>query len=213
MTLVASEENEGVITYLSGTYEPCICIFKYNNWMWENIVELSPKNFEKYREKITTELDKILKENRKSNKRRKIIHEPNPEEYKLMEEMFGKLTKEEKIEFMKKFTQTKLSKNFCSSCAKFCEEKFKCMFRIECGGFCSECKELMGKNPKVCIACAKIQEKECPICYEKRNMESMALFDTCDHACCWKCITHSYVSKSPIENCPECREKITIEFK
>lgn len=204
MTMLPSENNAGVITYLNNTFEPCICIKKNDRWQWEKIKNLSSHNFKKYREFFNTNLRIILDQNRtKIN----IKYEPHPDEYKFMLELFNDLDKNKRTALLQKYKNTKIGKSICITCLKYSNNSKKKCIHFDCPGQCESCFTQMRET---CAACNKKQELECPICTETFHKKHLAQFETCKHVTCWKCYCRSYLVKKPLEKCPLCRKSIKI---
>ena len=204
MVIYANETNSGVITWLNSGFDPCICIKKCGRWRWEKFKDLSGANFRKYKQSITTQLNKLLSENRTSVK---IKYQPHPDEYKLLKELFDKLKDEEKKQLITKYKNTDIGKSICGTCLKYSlQNKTKCI-HFDCPGQCLACFNKMGENFKTCTACNKKQEMECPICTEVYNAKHLTHF-SCRHCVCWQCYCRSYISNKPLKKCPLCRKTI-----
>ncbi|MDC0231112.1 RING finger protein [Aureispira] len=207
MTIYANEQNKGRITYLNGTYEPCICIYKGRRWKWEKMSDLSAANFRKYRSYFSAELKKILDQNRTQVN---IKYEPRPEEYKLMTELFNKLDKNKRIILLQKYKNTKIGNSICIYCLKYTNSEKKQCIHIGCPGLCNTC---FGNGEfESCPACNKKQELECPICLDKFSKKDLAQFVDCRHAVCWKCFGKSHLTAKPIKKCPLCRKDVKIKI-
>ena len=202
-----------------------ICIKKRNTFYWSPLTELSGDFFLRYKEYIRYHINGISPPVR--NDERPDLHTNN----QMLIAMYQEMSIEKKKEIMNTqlFKQSILHGNICGSCYAYAEEIHKCI-HVDCPGCCSACQQRdvraasetptsaateldNGENKvhlmcKVCPACHKKQELQCPICFEVQSAANLCLIG-CRHAFCCKCYGLSCMKVSQITKCPMCREEIT----
>jgi len=138
---------------------------------------------------------KILK------KDQKIKEEAMP----LLHDLYGKLSREEKIAFLNRHKKSFMAEFTCRACLTYCK-KLKYCIHTNCTGLCDSC---LAKNGSTCLSCGQKQEKECPICQEAKKADELMESNTCRHDVCYKCYALAFKSGHPIWDCPLCRQEFT----
>ena len=201
----ADNENDGILREdKNGTL--CVCISLYGSNKWEPLSELSATSWMNYRYKIREGLERIRKRTRKNKIELQKANITSETMY-LFDEIYKKLSKGEKIEFLKKHKDTWLGKSTCTSCLDRCDDKKSCL-HSDCSGMCNKCAETL-ESCENCPACSKKQEIQCPICQENKKIHDLSRSATCTHSVCWKCYGLAFQAGHPIENCPLCRATFT----
>jgi hypothetical protein len=212
-----------------------ICIKKRNTFYWSPLTELSGDFFLRYKEYIRNhingnQLSALNTRIAEGESRLAELHAFKNNTLMLIA-MYQEMSIEKKKEIMNTqlFKQSILHGNICGGCYAYTEEIHKCI-HVDCPGCCSACQQRdvrgasetptsaateldNGENKvhlmcKVCPACHKKQELQCPICFEVQSAANLCLIG-CRHAFCWKCYGLSCMKGSQITKCPMCREEIT----
>ena len=201
-----------------------ICIKKRNTFYWSPLSELSGDFFLRYKEYIRNHINGISPTGEPA-------HQNLNTNNQMLIAMYQEMSIEKKKDIMNTqlFKQSILHGNICGGCYAYAEEIHKCI-HVDCPGCCSACQQRdvraapetpasaatelnNGENKvhlmcKVCPACHKKQELQCPICFEVQSAANICLLG-CRHAFCWKCYGLSCMKGSQITKCPMCREEIT----
>ena len=182
---------------------------------WKNsidikIILLSPEGIlkEKYRNK-ENELSKTYNSSFNQLEILKIESAQQIEDHKkVSEQLFNKLSKEDRLTLIDKAPFRKLFKNerLCSRCFGAGKIITKCI-HIDCQGACETCRGT--DKDKDCCACGKEQKLQCPICFDTFPPSFMNIFG-CKHGICWKCYSKAFECNKPIKKCPMCRENINF---
>lgn len=208
-----------------------ICIKKRNTFYWSPLSELSGDFFLRYKEYIRnhingTQLSAINTRIAEGETRLAELHAFRTNSLMLIA-MYQQMSLEKKKKIINTplFKQSAMRGKICGGCYAYTEELHKCI-HVDCLGRCSACQQknvfAAQETPasaateldkvhlmcKVCPACNKKQEIQCPICFEVQTADNICLLG-CRHAFCWKCYGLSCMKGRQLTKCPMCREEIT----
>jgi len=210
-TTTARSSCLGRVAVNTDNNELYLCAIQYSYPSWLQLSTLSGANWLKYRTEISEQLSvENIKMNEQEKKEKesakKIINMKSTE--KMLMELYGKMTPDEKKVFLKTHKNSWLSSNTCNVCLNSCADKKKCIHRA-CSGMCSGCHsafQAKEDSNKKCPCCGESQKKTCPICQEdKLEFQLVEADGGCGHAVCWECFGRAYKSGHPIDICPLCR--------
>ena len=184
----------------------CVCIQRYGTWAWEPLHLLSATKWMQLREKISGSITSTF--NLVNSKKMKILKKDQKikeEAIPLLHDLYGKLSRKEKIAFLNRHKKSFMAEFTCRACLTYCK-KLKYCIHTNCTGLCDSC---LAKNGATCLACGQKQEKECPICQEAKKASELMKSNTCRHDVCYKCYAMAFKSGHPIWDCPLCRQEFT----
>lgn len=127
----------------------------------------------------------------------------------IIQYLYNLLNTENKLKCIEKFKE--FNKISCSNCHNiYLDKNYQCL-HTDCSKMCLDCyKKWDKKSP--CPSCHKIQNIECPLCFENTIYEDLTKGNNCHHSICWKCYGMAFQKGKPITSCPICREQFNKKW-